>query len=138
DFGIDLDRLHLLAAVDDHRHHPAARVAFDLEVGHLFLQASLHLLRLFHHLLNLLWIHHHISSTSRISAGNASSNACTPASASACSRSVGFLFSPRVEPAPATGPGEASVLAAAGADTGGPSCRTPITAILRPASCCAR
>src|SRR5205807_1985588 len=87
DLGIDLDRLHLLGAVDDHRHHAAAGVAFDFELGHLLLQAVLHLLRLLHHLLNV-----HISSTSRISAGKTSSSAWTPASASACSRSVDFLL----------------------------------------------
>src|ERR1700737_3630914 len=87
DFGIDRERLHLLGAVDDDRDHSAARIALDLQLGHLFLQAILHLLGLLHHLLNV----HHISSTSRISAGNTSSSAWTPASASACSRSADFL-----------------------------------------------
>src|SRR5262245_6767836 len=86
DLRIDLQRLHLLGAVDDHGDHAAAGVAFDAQVGHLFLQALLHLLRLLHHLLNV-----HISSTSRISAGKTSSMVCTAVSASAFSRSADFL-----------------------------------------------
>ena len=42
-----------LRAVDDDRDHAAAGVAFDPELGHLLLQALLHLLRLLHHLLNI-------------------------------------------------------------------------------------
>src|SRR5262249_6909842 len=87
-FRIDLERLNLLGPVDDDGDHAAAGVALDLELGHLLLQALLHLLRLLHHLLN---VHGYISSTSRISAGNISSIVWTPASASACSRSAVFL-----------------------------------------------
>src|SRR5204863_2867500 len=86
DLGIDRHRLDLLGAVDDDGHHAAAGVAFDAQLGHLLLQALLHLLRLLHHLLDV-----HISSTSRISAGKTSSMAWTPASASACWRSADFL-----------------------------------------------
>src|SRR6185295_17702576 len=84
--GIDLQLLHLLRAVDDDSDHAAAGVALDAQIGHLLLQALLHLLRLLHHLLNV-----HISSTSRISAGKISSIVWTPASASACWRSADFL-----------------------------------------------
>src|SRR4029079_4101725 len=86
DLRIDLHGLHLLGAVDDDGDHAAAGVAFDAQLGHLLLQVLLHLLRLLHHVLDV-----HISSTSRISAGNTSSIAWTPASASACSRSADFL-----------------------------------------------
>src|SRR5207244_3615390 len=99
----------------DDGDHAAAGVALDAQLGHLLLQTLLHLLRLFHHLLNVhrckrcrclgasvlgAWVrscigafvrrrtdepkHHHISSTSLISAGNTSSSAWTPESASAC------------------------------------------------------
>ncbi len=78
----------LLGAVERDRHHAAAGGGFDRERGHLLLQALLHLLRLLHHLLNLLGIH--ISSTSRISAGKTSSIAWTPASASASSFNADF------------------------------------------------
>ena len=67
DLGIDLERLQLLRAVDDDGDHAAAGGGLDAQLGHLLLQALLHLLRLLHHLLNLLRVH--ISSTSRISAG---------------------------------------------------------------------
>src|ERR1700682_5767746 len=112
DFRIDLQRLHLLGAIDDNGDHAAAGVAFDLELGHLLLQAGLHLLRLLPHLLNVYrlslsirtmpgcLVPIHISSTSRISAGKTSSSACTPASASACSRSVDFLASPALTAGP--------------------------------------
>ena len=40
DLGIDLQRLHLLGAVDDDRDHAAAGVAFDSQLGHLLLQRS--------------------------------------------------------------------------------------------------
>src|SRR5580765_1801127 len=86
--GINLDREELLGAVDRHRHHAAAGGGFDGERRHFFLQAFLPLLRLLHHLLNLLGIH--ISSTSRISAGKTSSSAWTPASASASSFNADF------------------------------------------------
>src|ERR671920_394746 len=85
----DFERLNLLRAIDDDRHHPAASIPFDLQFGHLLLHAVLHLLRLLHHLLD---IHAHISSTSRISAGNTSSSAWTLASAMACSRSADCLL----------------------------------------------
>jgi hypothetical protein len=52
-FGIELQRQDLLGAVHDHGDHAAAGVALDLELGHLFLQAFLHLLRLLHHLLDV-------------------------------------------------------------------------------------
>src|SRR5439155_5170226 len=127
-FGIDLHRLHLLRAVDDDGHHAAARVAFDAQFGHLPLQALLHLLRLLHHLLHLLDVH--ISSTSRISAGNTSSIVCTPASASALSRKAVFL--------------SAAFASAAGAASACGGCAAPPASIctaaiviLRPATCCA-
>ena len=53
DFRIDPDRQHLLGAVDGDGHHAAAGVAFDAQLVHLFLQALLHLLRLFQHLLHV-------------------------------------------------------------------------------------
>ena len=56
----------------------------------------------------------HISSTSRISAGKTSSIACTPASASACSRSTDFLIaagSGGVASAAAAAPGHAAAMA---------------------------
>jgi hypothetical protein len=68
DLRIDLHGLNLLGAVDDDGDHAAAGVAFHAQLGHLLLQVLLHLLRLFHHVLDV-----HISSTSRISAGNTSS-----------------------------------------------------------------
>ena len=49
DFGIDLDRLQLLVAADDDGHHAAAGGRLDAQLGHLLLQALLHLLRLLHH-----------------------------------------------------------------------------------------
>src|SRR3954453_6527040 len=119
--GIDGDRLHLLAAVDDHRHHAAAGVALDAEAGHLLLQAILHLLRLLHHLLDV-----HISSTSRISAGKTSSMVCTPASASACSRSADFLSADCLSAAFAAG-------APSAADAVEASVCADAIAILRPA-----
>src|SRR5205807_6775270 len=88
DLGIDLQRLHLLGAVDDNGDHAAAGVALDAQIGHLLLQALLHLLRLLHHLLDV-----HISSTSRISAGKTSRSAWIPGSPSACSRSADFFRS---------------------------------------------
>src|SRR5439155_20811011 len=97
DLRVDFDRLHQLGAVDDDGDHPAAGVALDAQLGHLLLQALLHLLRLLHHLLHLLDVH--ISSTSRISAGKTSNIACTPASASACSRSADFLSGCGASPA---------------------------------------
>ena len=97
DLGIDLQRLDLLGAVDDDGHHAAAGIPLDPQFGHLLLQALLHLLRLLHHLLHLLDVH--ISSTSRISAGKTSNIACTPASASACSRSADFLSGCGASPA---------------------------------------
>ena len=42
-----------LGAVDDDGDHAAAGVALDLQLGHLLLQALLHLLRLLHHLLDV-------------------------------------------------------------------------------------
>src|SRR5581483_10510282 len=79
DFRIDLDRLELLVAADGHGDHAAAGGRLDAQLGHLLLQALLHLLRLLHHRLN---VHiaptdPYISSTSRISAGKTSSIACT-------------------------------------------------------------
>src|SRR5437773_7268064 len=62
----------------------------------------------------------HISSTSRISAGKTSSSACTPASASACSRSVDFLASPVLTAGPlAACPAASTPGAAAGNDGDG-------------------
>src|SRR5688572_6105764 len=72
DLGINGDGLHLLGAVDDDGHHPAAGRRLDPQVGHLLLQAFLHLFRLLHHGCD---VHGSISSTSRISAGNTSSTA---------------------------------------------------------------
>src|SRR6185295_6614295 len=95
------------------------------KLGHLPLQALLHLLRLLHHLLNI-----HISSTSRISAAKTSSIVCTPASASACSRSADFLSAACLSPAawpPAAGGPAASPWAVC----------TAATAIRRPVTCCA-
>src|SRR5439155_13287545 len=71
--GIDCDRLQLLVAADDDGDHAAAGRRLDAEVGHLFLEALLHLLRLLHHRLDV----HGVSSTSRISAGKTSSIAWT-------------------------------------------------------------
>src|SRR5204863_7591235 len=101
------------------RDHAAAGGGFDGERGHLLLQAVLHLLRLFHHLLNLLGIH--ISSTSRISAGNTSSMAWTPASASASSFNADLRSASLMRAGPA-----------AAADSAADVSTT--TAILRPAS----
>src|SRR5688572_10938177 len=72
DLGIDLDRLQLLGAVHGDGDHAAAGRGLDAQLGHLLLQALLHLLRLLHHGLDV-----HISSTSRISAGMISSMVCT-------------------------------------------------------------
>src|SRR5262249_5075169 len=119
-----LHRLHLLGAVDDHSDHAAAGVAFHAQLGHLLLQTLLHLLRLFHHLLDV-----HISSTSRISAGKTSSIACTPASASASSRSADFFSAVRSTagcPPPACVSGAALL-----------STIAPDIAMRRPATCCA-
>ncbi len=52
-FGIDLHALHLLLAVHDDGHHAAAGGRLDAQIVHLLLQALLHLLRLFHHLLDV-------------------------------------------------------------------------------------
>jgi hypothetical protein len=71
--GSIFDRLQLLLAADHDGHHAAAGRRLHAEVGHLFLQALLHLLRLFHHRLDV----HGVSSTSLISAGKTSSIACT-------------------------------------------------------------
>src|SRR5262249_17784786 len=87
-FRIDLDSEKLLGAVERGGHHAAAGGCLHAERGHLLLQPLLHLLRLLHHLLNLLGIH--ISSPSRISAGKTSSRAWTPASASASSFNADF------------------------------------------------
>src|SRR5262252_2597021 len=115
-FGVDFDRLQLLGAVHHDRHHAAAGRGLDAHLGHLLLQALLHLLRLFHHVLKihrnrysllgpryselsvvsshfyLLTSHFssYISSTSRISAGNTSSIAWTPLSARACCFNAAF------------------------------------------------
>ena len=88
DLGIDLERLQLLGAVDDDGDHAAAGGAFDAQLGHLLLQALLHLLRLLHHLLNLWMFTSRSPRRPGSRAGNTSSSACTPASASACSRSA--------------------------------------------------
>jgi hypothetical protein len=56
---IDFEGLHLFGTVHDHGHHPAAGVPLDAGLGHLLLQAILHLLRLLHHLLHLLKVHLH-------------------------------------------------------------------------------
>src|SRR5207237_10345331 len=104
--------------------HAPAGVALDAQLGHLFLQALLHLLRLLHHLLNI-----HISSTSRISAGKTSSIAWTPRSASACSRSAAFLsaaFGAALCPFGGS---------AAGDDAAAPSVTTPAIATARPKTC---
>src|SRR5688572_24263231 len=53
DFGIDGDRLQLFGAVDDDRDHAAAGGRFDAQLGHLLLQALLHLLGLLHHGLDI-------------------------------------------------------------------------------------
>src|SRR5262245_12733270 len=102
DFRVDLESLNLLETVDHDGHHAAPRRGLDCQLRHLLLQPLLHLLRLFHHLLD---VHGspYISSTSRISAGNTSSKACTPASASACSRSNDFLSSFGAAPGAAGG-----------------------------------
>src|SRR5438445_13343263 len=121
-FGIDRERLNLFGPVDHHGDHAAAGVTLDLELRHLLLQALLHLLRLLHHLLNV-----HISSTSRISAGNTSTTAWTPASASAFSRSADFL----------TAAGSAGAAFTSGLSLFAASGRRAATAILRPAICCA-
>ena len=51
--SIDFDGLELLGAVDDDADHAAAGAGLDAELGHLFLEALLHLLRLLHHLLDI-------------------------------------------------------------------------------------
>src|SRR5438105_9957583 len=116
DLGVDLQRLNLLCAVDDDGDHPASGAGLDAKRLHLLLQTLLHLLRLLHHLLNV-----HISSTSRISAGNTSRTALTPSSASASALS-------------------AVLRSTAGADSVRPaaaSFNTLWTASLRPAICSA-
>src|SRR5262249_53860005 len=125
----DPQGLHLLRAIDDDGHHASAGIALDAQFGHLFLQPLLHLLRLLHHLLNVHSLTRanlaHISSTSRISAGNTSSSPWTPASASARSRRAAFLSA-------------AVARSACGVCAGAPgagSCESPITVIFRPASC---
>src|SRR5262245_59556581 len=75
DFRIDLDRLHLLGAVDDDGDHAAAGRGFDAQIAHAFLELLLHLPGLLHHFEDVHRVY--ISSTSRISAGNTSSKACT-------------------------------------------------------------
>src|SRR5262249_54061091 len=119
--GVDPDRLHLLRAVDDDRHHAAAGVPLDAEVGHLLLQALLHLLRLLHHLLDV-----HISATSRTAGGKSASTACPPAWAGPLSRGALFLSACLAAGAAFWGGGPAAPAASAS---------TPFTAIRRPAAC---
>src|SRR5688572_20461447 len=71
-FGVERDLLQMLVAVHGHRHHAAAGGGLHRQLGHLLLQALLHLLRLLHHVLNV-----HRSSIVVFSTGKISSTACT-------------------------------------------------------------
>src|SRR6266542_3541005 len=53
DVRIERDPLYLLVAVHDDGDHAAAGGRLDMRFGHLLLQALLHLLRLFHHALDV-------------------------------------------------------------------------------------
>ena len=53
DLGVERQLQQVLVAVDHHRDHAAAGGGLDADVGHLLLQALLHLLRLLHHRLDI-------------------------------------------------------------------------------------